>query len=1412
MRESTHQVTSALAAPDAGTLTGSDTLFDWTQSTIASCPGASGLAYVGGGSEIGEANLDAGTQSVAPMSTFFDRGACAGGHAATAEGLVVGLDGITVVGSTAAAGTPACNGALADCDPTTDPGTGAAFDTTVQRPTLGPYTFHGWRDVLEVLFTGTVDPNLGHGTDPEVGKNCNSEIRRTLADNYGAFFENPSCATGSPCRQIQHVFRPDDASGTAQVFLSLLGGPSPDALANPVNPLIGVLPSDGGTKPTSYPLGTDSFCNDYQNQSGDFKTVWPGNNPPSQYTANVFYQFDSNGNGVVGSQDAGNAGIVPNDDQDLDPIRRPCEGNGVANGTSAVPNPTEQVCERGTFDIANTTVVHLGDGGVTYNCGANDAGACPGNEICYGPGQPGTSGLQLVDAGAGQCWGSVDTTASQTSVSGKQSCAAGGGAGSCPFGEPCLLTDGGVPEAGVPAQCWAKPSQGSLGLVLPIVDSTVLATQDDPNNTSIDIQYNVTTAPSPTPGEMNVCTTNTEVKPPFVSRYSPSGVPARGTGLCPNGDISTPAGGLCTVPADADGNPNCLTLAGASLVEQAECAAGGPLGGGQGTLDGTACSGYGPDPAKTDPRVYNLYAWRNTGTCTGHNPATGACNAWSGNWVMATDGSSVAATNRPLFGGAYYRIHTSQTMQVPNTGPFDGTGSTHPTTCHQGATQLNADGTVNTVACPVVCASTSATDQMGCLVAASPCSFGLAGRQASTEPGAVAVKIEGLDPTPSCIQSMAYPLWRKLYLDTEIGFANVSGAPLALAQCEADAGTVGPTLTASGFVPLPAGAPGNGAPYCEDFDEATACGAASNANACASNGAVGLPAVSTTCGNGVVEAFEECDQGSANGPPPAPCSALCRNNAITVPQWPAQSSLTASAVDTTSVQLTWTAATDSTGVSQYGVYENGQLVAVVSGSATTYTATGLTAGQPYTFGVQADDASGAVTTNGPETTYTPQTPDPSQVAPPIEPSIATTVANSVGFLVSGPNPIQTGFTATLDPPRVVTVAGRVLDADGNPLSGAIVTVADHPEYGQTLSRADGKYDLVLNGGGAVTLAFNMTGRMQAERTLAAGWQDRLHLPDVALIAADTQSTLANFSGGASLAVARASAVHDADGDRQATLMVAAGTTATMTLANGQTQDLTAGHVRATEFTVGAQGPAAMPGTLPATTGYTYAVALTIDEAQSAGATQVTFSTPIGFYLENFLGLNVGVRVPAGFYDEVAHRWVASTDGLCVRVLTTSGGLATLDVDGSNQPASAAALSALGITNDELVTIAQLYAANETLWRVPVSHFTAWDFNLGTAPTAGAVPPNAESDGGTDSDGGPAPAGSPNADPSPPDGQQTSCPDQAKGCIIEVENRTLGEQIAVKGTPYTLNYRSDRQSGYLSNRLTIPLTNANPPPG
>ena len=98
-------------------------------------------------------------------------------------------------------------------------------------------------------------------------------------------------------------------------------------------------------------------------------------------------------------------------------------------------------------------------------------------------------------------------------------------------------------------------------------------------------------------------------------------------------------------------------------------------------------------------------------------------------------------------------------------------------------------------------------------------------------------------------------------------------------------------------------------------------------------------------------------------------------------------------------------------------------------------------------------------------------------------------------------------------------------------------------------------------------------------------------------------------------------------------------------AQGIEQPLTNITVRATEYTT----PESMPAKLPPTSAFTYCAELSVE-----GAAKVRFEKPVIVFVDNFLGFNVGEVVPAGYYDRERGLWVASKNGVVVRLLDTNG--------------------------------------------------------------------------------------------------------------------------------------------------------------
>jgi RHS repeat-associated protein len=423
----------------------------------------------------------------------------------------------------------------------------------------------------------------------------------------------------------------------------------------------------------------------------------------------------------------------------------------------------------------------------------------------------------------------------------------------------------------------------------------------------------------------------------------------------------------------------------------------------------------------------------------------------------------------------------------------------------------------------------------------------------------------------------------------------------------------------------------------------------------------------------------------------------------------------------------------------------------------------------------------------------PLTPpaDPGDVAPDPPQGGATTVSQGTEFLYTGNDPIQKEVAPdTIAPKQVAVLRGRVLGPDGSdagtdpdPIAGARVTVLDHPEFGYTATRDDGGYDLAVNGGQDLVLQFEQKDFATVQRTESVPWQDFVRLDDVVMTPYSPVVTPVNQNA-QSLTAVTSDTSSDGDGDRKATLMFDPGTNATMTLPNGQTQPLSnTMQVRATEYTVGTGGEQRMPGELPDTSAYTYAVEFSIDQASQNGATDVEFNKPVATYVDNFLNFKAGTIVPAAYYDKDKAAWVPSNNGIVIKVVSELNGKAQVDVDGDGFADSGTELSDLGIDDAELTKLGQQYNAGDSLWRVQVKHFTPWDYNWPYGCPDDCPPPK--------------------EDPPPP----PYCPEcQAAGSIVGVFNQTLGERQKITGTPFALHYDSGRMPGYKdAYSVEIPLT-------
>jgi|GEM_PF-1061257 len=385
----------------------------------------------------------------------------------------------------------------------------------------------------------------------------------------------------------------------------------------------------------------------------------------------------------------------------------------------------------------------------------------------------------------------------------------------------------------------------------------------------------------------------------------------------------------------------------------------------------------------------------------------------------------------------------------------------------------------------------------------------------------------------------------------------------------------------------------------------------------------------------------------------------------------------------------------------------------------------------------------------------------------------------VAFLYTGSHPIQSGVAAhAIDTEILTVIRGQIFDKKNNPLAGVLIQVKEHPEFGQTLTRADGWFDLVVNGGIPLVLTIKKEGYLNLQRSVEPKSNSFSVLPNIVLLPYSPEVTRVDLTDSSQpFYLVKGESIHRADTEIQTHLIISQGTRATMTLPDNSQQILDQVHIRVTQYSVDEQGRQVLPAQLPDTVGHTYAVELSLDEAISVGAHQVEFSQPISLNVDNYLQLPIGTLVPSGWYDSQLSQWQNASSGRIIGVLSISDTKAQLDIDGSGVAADAATLSALGITPVEQQALAQLYSVGSSFWRVTVNHFTPWYIGWPWRLSPDMQAPT-----------NPAPEKIHDASP-------------------------IVHDISLEGAPFYLHYSSEYSKGAAYQRFVdIPLTGASLPEG
>jgi ABC-type phosphate transport system substrate-binding protein len=160
------------------------------------------------------------------------------------------------------------------------------------------------------------------------------------------------------------------------------------------------------------------------------------------------------------------------------------------------------------------------------------------------------------------------------------------------------------------------------------------------------------------------------------------------------------------------------------------------------------CLNNSPVPAAPplkDARVYNLLVLDSTGHYVRDN--------------YVNPNLTLSATRQNRVVSAFFRLHISQVTNLGATAPG------------------------------INCKKFTSTEQIGCLVSASPCSIGFAGRESVDNALNIAAQVAGIKVTATNIQNLVtsqgpvYPLSRRLWVNSITGFSTVSGDQLSLLRC-----------------------------------------------------------------------------------------------------------------------------------------------------------------------------------------------------------------------------------------------------------------------------------------------------------------------------------------------------------------------------------------------------------------------------------------------------------------------------------------------------------------------------------------------------------------------------------------------------------------------------------------------------
>uniref|UniRef100_A0A8C7YU39 Teneurin transmembrane protein 3 n=1 Tax=Oryzias sinensis TaxID=183150 RepID=A0A8C7YU39_9TELE len=120
--------------------------------------------------------------------------------------------------------------------------------------------------------------------------------------------------------------------------------------------------------------------------------------------------------------------------------------------------------------------------------------------------------------------------------------------------------------------------------------------------------------------------------------------------------------------------------------------------------------------------------------------------------------------------------------------------------------------------------------------------------------------------------------------------------------------------------------------------------------------------------------------------------------------------------------------------------------------------------------------------------YCKGSPDPAEVLSQSPSSLAArSFFQRIHFLVGPESTHVISGDSPFNKSLVSIIRGQVLTSDGTPLIGVNVTFVHYPDHGYTITRKDGMFDLLANGGASLTLSFERAPFLTQYRTVWVPW-------------------------------------------------------------------------------------------------------------------------------------------------------------------------------------------------------------------------------------------------------------------------------------------------------------------------------------